>query len=97
MNKRNALVLVVIFLSAINISRAQVELSYYLANNVTYNDAIPKPSEIIGHEVGEWHITHDKLVWYRRSLPKPDRISIKLVQPMRIDHNCYDNLQQSGH
>ena len=23
---------------------------------------IPTPKEIIGHEVGEWHVSHDKLV-----------------------------------
>ena len=57
MNKRNTLVLVAIFLSAISISRAQVELNYYLPNNVTYNESIPKPYEVIGHEVGRWHIT----------------------------------------
>ena len=40
MNKRNTLVLVTIFLSAISISRAQVELNYYLPNNVTYNEKV---------------------------------------------------------
>ena len=33
------------------------DLSYYLPNNVTYNQNIPTPKSIIGHEVGEWHVT----------------------------------------
>ena len=57
---------------------AQVELSYYLPENVSYNPAIPTPASVIGHEVGEWHITHDKLVFYMRTLADAsDRISIE--------------------
>ncbi len=33
-----------------------------MPDSVRYNAAIPKPKEIIHHEVGEWHITHDRLV-----------------------------------
>lgn len=32
---------------------AQIDLSYYLPDSVTYNPAIPTPKSIIGHEVGE--------------------------------------------
>ena len=35
------------------------DLSYYLPDSVTYNPSIPKPKDIIYHEVGEWHVTHD--------------------------------------
>ncbi len=80
MKKRISLLLMALLFSAVNISKAQTELSYYLPNNVTYNQEIPKPSEIIGHEVGEWHITHDKLVWYMKELAKSsDRISIEQI------------------
>jgi hypothetical protein len=44
------------------------DINYYLPNNVTYNPAIPKPKDIIYHEVGEWHITHDRLVNYMKAL-----------------------------
>jgi hypothetical protein len=37
------------------------ELSYYLPKEVQYNQSIPTPEKIIGHHVGEWHVTHDKL------------------------------------
>ena len=42
----------------------QVTLSYYLPDNHTYDPAIPTPESVVGHEVGQWHITHDKLVKY---------------------------------
>jgi hypothetical protein len=66
-----------LFLS-ISISAQKVDLSYYLPKNVTYDKSIPTPKEIIGHEVGEWHITHDKLVTYMKALAvSSDRISIE--------------------
>ena len=59
-------------------SQTKVDLSYYLPKNVQYNKAIPKPKDIIGHEVGQWHVTHDKLVEYMYALAKAsDRITIK--------------------
>lgn len=52
----------------LSISAQNVSLDYYLPNDVTYDETIPKPSEVIGHEVGEWHVTHDKLVFYMQQL-----------------------------
>ena len=43
-------------------------LEYYLPSDVTYNPNIPTPKEIIGFQVGDWHITHDKLVQYMYAL-----------------------------
>jgi hypothetical protein len=63
---------------SISISAQEVDLSYYLPNDVTYNKNIPTPKDIIGHEVGEWHVTHDKLVEYMKALAaSSDRISIE--------------------
>ncbi|MCI2227845.1 M14 family metallopeptidase [Polaribacter sp. MSW13] len=71
------IVLIFLFVS-ISISAQKVALSYYLPNNVTYNKNIPTPKSVIGHEVGEWHITHDKLVEYMKVLAAAsDRISIE--------------------
>ncbi|MCK5699589.1 MAG: zinc carboxypeptidase, partial [Cyclobacteriaceae bacterium] len=47
---------------------AQADLLYYLPEGVAYNQNIPTPKSIIGHEVGDWHITHDKLVYYFHNL-----------------------------
>ena len=55
-----------------------IDLDYYLPQGITYNENIPTPKEIIGHEVGEWHITHDKLMFYMQTLAKAsDRMSIE--------------------
>ena len=44
------------------------QLDYYLPNNVTYNVSIPTPKSVIYQEVGEWHVTHDRLVNYMRAV-----------------------------
>ena len=65
-------------LISVSLSAQKVDLSYYLPKDVTYNKNIPTPRSVIGHEVGEWHITHDKLVEYMKALAaSSDRISIE--------------------
>lgn len=55
-----------------------INLNYYLPGDVSYNKNIPTPKSSIGHEVGEWHITHDKLVSYMYTLANAsDRITIE--------------------
>ena len=59
-------------------AQSQFDLSYYLPKNVTYNQDIPTPQSVLGFEVGEWHITHDKLVEYMKLLSAvSNRISIE--------------------
>jgi hypothetical protein len=59
-------------------SQSQTDLSYYLPQDVQYNPSIPTPQSVIGHEVGEWHITHDKLVQYMYALANAsNRITIE--------------------
>lgn len=56
----------------------ETDLSYYLPQNTSYNAAIPTPQSVIGHDVGEWHITHDKLVEYMKALAESsDRITLE--------------------
>ncbi|HEY9116197.1 MAG TPA: M14 metallopeptidase family protein [Roseivirga sp.] len=63
-----------------NSALGQISLNYYLPQNVSFNPDIPTPKSIIGHEVGEWHITHDKLVYYMKELAKAsDRITIEEI------------------
>ncbi len=74
------LMLLCIFLTSYFLTAQEyvVDLSYYLPKDVSYNKNIPTPKSVIGHEVGEWHITHDKLVQYMYALDKAsDRISIQ--------------------
>src|SRR5690625_5379873 len=57
---------------------SQVTLDYYLPEDVSYNPSIPTPKQVVGHEVGEWHITHDKLVQYMYALAEAsDRVTIE--------------------
>ncbi|MCG1036270.1 M14 family zinc carboxypeptidase [Polaribacter sargassicola] len=66
------------FLSTFSLVGQEVDLSYYLPQNVTYNKSIPTPKSVIDHEVGEWHVTHDKLAEYMKVLAAAsDRISIE--------------------
>ena len=57
------------------------DLKYYLPDSVTYNPAIPKPKDIIYHEVGEWHVTHDRLVNYMKAVAAaaPDRVKLETM------------------
>ena len=78
MNKLPFLFLVGFLWMSSKTLNAQTDISYYLPNNVTYNAGIPTPASVIGHEVGEWHITHDKLVYYMKALAAAsDRITIE--------------------
>ncbi|SDG39547.1 M14 family metallopeptidase [Psychroflexus sediminis] len=60
-------------------SQAQnANLDYYLPTDVSYNQDIPKPSEILGFVPGEWHVSHDKLVQYMTAVAESsDRISLE--------------------
>ncbi len=69
-----------LFLAAFQslIGQDTISLEYYLPADVNYDERIPKPVEIIGHEVGEWHVTHDKLVTYMEAIAEAsERISIQ--------------------
>ena len=73
--KRYALIL--FFISFLNLS-GQVSLDYYLGSKNDYNSEIPKPESILGYQVGEWHVSHDKLLQYMYLLAsKSDRITIE--------------------
>ena len=73
---KNVFFVIAIFY-AINLN-SQTNLSYYFGDNINFDESIPKPSEIIGHEVGEWHVTHDKLVQYMYAVAESsDRVLIE--------------------
>ena len=66
-----------ILLSGQMFGQKDLSANYYLPQDVTYNSKIPTPASVIGHEVGEWHVTHDKLVQYMYAVAAAsDRISI---------------------
>ncbi|HEY6503940.1 MAG TPA: M14 family metallopeptidase [Chitinophagaceae bacterium] len=57
------------------------DIKYYLPDSVSYNPAIPKPKDVIYHEVGEWHVTHDRLVNYMKAVAAaaPDRVKMETM------------------
>ena len=56
---------------------AQVNLSYYLGDTSNYNQSIPTPESVIGHQVGELHVSHDKLSHYVQEVSKnSDRVKL---------------------
>ena len=56
----------------------QPDLTYYFPDDISFNPDIPTPSEIIGFEVGEQHVSHDQLVKYMYLLAESsDRVRIE--------------------
>ena len=74
------LLLLGLFLSFFAFTNSQ-DLKYYLPDSVSYDPKIPKPKDIIYHEVGEWHVTHDRLVNYMRAVAAaaPDRVKLETM------------------
>ena len=67
---------------------AQVQLDYYLNDTSQYNSSIPTPESVIGHQVGEFHVSHDKLSHYVQELSKTSN-RVKLVE--RSSGKTYEN------
>ena len=67
---------------------AQVQLDYYLNDTANYNPSIPTPESVIGHQVGEFHVSHDKLSHYVQELSKTSK-RVKLVE--RPSGKTYEN------
>jgi hypothetical protein len=55
---------------------SQITLDYYLPKKINYNSSIPTPKQFFGNEVGEWHLTHDKLYYYMLELAKTSNRAI---------------------
>ena len=48
--------------------------------NLNFNAAISTPKEVLGFEIGDWHVSHDKLLFYLHTLAKQSgRISIDTI------------------
>ncbi|MFT6935978.1 MAG: hypothetical protein ACJA1N_000272, partial [Saprospiraceae bacterium] len=68
-----------LFVFLLNIAFGQQkELNYYLPQGITYDESIPTPEEFLGFQIGEWHLTHDQLVFYLKALAAAsDRITLE--------------------
>ena len=75
MHKVINLIYLGLFLSGTLVSQ---DLDYYLPQAINYNPEIPTPESVIGHNVGDWHVSHDKLVRYMETIAEAsERISIQ--------------------
>ncbi|KZN51590.1 M14 metallopeptidase family protein [Pseudoalteromonas luteoviolacea] len=55
-------------------------ISYYFSPEIEFDQRISKPSDVLGYEVGEWHVRHDQLVNYmHRVAEQSPRLSITTV------------------
>ncbi|EKE81487.1 M14 family metallopeptidase [Idiomarina xiamenensis] len=61
-------------------SALAADLSYYLPQDVSYNPDISTPEQVLGYQVGEWHVRHDQLVRYMEILAEQsDRITLEVT------------------
>jgi len=67
---KNLIYLYLLSFTLISFGQDNVSLDYYFSQQdiTTLNKEIPSPESVIGHPIGKWHITHDKLVEYMRKL-----------------------------
>lgn len=57
---------------------AQLDMAYYLPKGVTYNADVPTPEAVLGYPPGKWHVSHDQLIFYLRTLASSsDRIRLE--------------------
>ncbi len=62
-------ILALVLLFNLNLfAQEDLDLSYYLPQDVTYNPEIPKPQDILGYIPGERHASHDQILNYMRAL-----------------------------
>ena len=58
---------------------AQTGLPYYLPSDIKYDESIPTPKEVLGYEVGEWHVNCDQLLRYMEAVANAsDRVSLEI-------------------
>ena len=77
---KNIIYLCILSLTLISHGQENTSLDYYFSqqNISTLDKDIPTPESVIGHSVGKWHISHDKLVEYMRKLASSsERITIE--------------------
>lgn len=61
---------VVVVLFSVFFSFAQEKIDYFLPDDVSYNPDIPTPEEFFNMQVGEWHLTHDQVLYYAKEIAR---------------------------
>lgn len=65
--KRSITILLLLF---VLISSSQEKMDYFLPGDVKYNEAIPTPEQFFGQQLGEWHLTHDQILFYMKEIAR---------------------------
>lgn len=60
--------LTIVFLTSCLAAFAQKQPLTYFLPDITYDKNMPTPEAYFGFQIGEWHISHDQLVGYMRTL-----------------------------
>ncbi len=72
--------IITILTMLVSVSALAKPLSYYFEQDVKFDPSIPTPEQVLGYEVGEWHVRHDQLVQYMQILAeKSDRMNFKVI------------------
>lgn len=72
--------LTILFFVIAQMVRAQPSFNYYFNQEVDFDKSIPTPKEVLGYEVGEWHVSHDKLVEYMKAVAAAsDRVTLEVT------------------
>lgn len=75
--KKFLIIFSVLIFSTIYVSAQKVGLDYYMPDGITFDKSIPTPEQVLGAEVGEWHVRHDQLINYMYAVAEAsDRVTI---------------------
>jgi len=61
-------VLLYIALSSVSGWSRSQDLNFYLGRDPQFAAAVPIPEEVLGYQVGQWHVRHDQVVAYIQAL-----------------------------
>jgi len=72
--------LLILLMAASMVARSQQDFKYFYNQAVVFDPSIPTPKDVLGYEVGTWHVSHDKLVEYMKAVAAvSDRVEIEVT------------------
>ena len=66
----NKIITTFLFSFIVFISVSQENMNYFLPDYVTYNKNIPMQEQFFGQQMGEWHLTHDQILYYMKEIAR---------------------------
>jgi Zinc carboxypeptidase len=56
------------------------DLDFYFGGEVRFDPRVPRPQDVLGYQVGDWHVRHDQLVRYMEKLAETSsRVKIETI------------------